>query len=71
MSRDRDIEPDRFAFPCDFRNTKFVVLDQTDRILVLAPANPNMDLAIAELNSGRWRQAAEIGEYWILEQIAD
>jgi hypothetical protein len=65
-----DIEPWRFAFPCDFRQAKFIVLDHTDRMLVLSPANPNMELAIAELNSVRWRQAAEIGEYWIFERIA-
>jgi 4-amino-4-deoxy-L-arabinose transferase-like glycosyltransferase len=61
-----NIEPERFAYPCDVRQARFVILDNTDA-LVLSPANPNMDRMFAELNSDRWRPTCEIGEYQILE----
>jgi len=63
-----NIEPWRFAFPCDYRQARFIVIDHTDRAIVIHPANPNMNYLADELNSGRWAVALELGEYWALER---
>ncbi len=63
-----NIEPWRFAFPCDYRQARFIVIDHTDRAIVIHPANPNMNFLADELNSGRWAVALELGEYWALER---
>jgi len=65
-----NIEPWRYAFDTDFHKARFIILDETDRALVLQPSNPNMETLLNELQPGRWRLADQIGEYVILEQRA-
>ncbi|MCX7015715.1 MAG: hypothetical protein NTW86_24710, partial [Candidatus Sumerlaeota bacterium] len=62
------IEPWRWRFPCDYRQARFIILDHTDRAIVLSPANPHMDLLAAELDSPRFRMVMDIGEYWVFER---
>ena len=64
----KGIERWRFRYPCDFRQARFIIVDRTDRALVLTPANPNMELVAAALNSPDWRVALSVGEYVVFER---
>jgi len=66
-----NLTPERFAFDCAFSSIRFIVIDWTDREIVLHPANPNMDRMIEEIYSGRWKLEAAIGEYWIYSRVTD
>lgn len=63
-----NIEPWRWAFPADFHQAQFIILDFTDRAIVLQPNNRNMDVLAASLFSPEWRMVAEIGEYYVYQK---
>lgn len=60
-----NLTPDRFAFDCSYTRAKFIILDHTDRTIILHPANPNMDLIPRKLREEKWPQILQLGEYQI------
>jgi 4-amino-4-deoxy-L-arabinose transferase-like glycosyltransferase len=61
------LSPDRFAFDCSYKNASFIILDHTDRTIILHPSNPNMDYIPNRMAEERWHQTGKIGEYQIFK----
>ena len=60
-----NLTPERFAFDCSYAQAKFIILDHTDRTIILHPANPNMDLIPRILQEENWEQIYQLGEYHV------
>jgi hypothetical protein len=60
-----NLTPERFAFDCSYSKAKFIILDHTDRTIILHPANPNMDLIPRILSEENWKRVHQIGEYQV------
>jgi 4-amino-4-deoxy-L-arabinose transferase-like glycosyltransferase len=61
------ITPDRYAFDCSYKNAKFIILDHTDRTIILHPSNPNMDYIPRKMKEENWQAVFLSGEYQVFE----
>jgi 4-amino-4-deoxy-L-arabinose transferase-like glycosyltransferase len=61
------ISATRYAFDCSYKNAKFIILDYTDRAIILHPSNPNMDYIPRMMQEEGWKLVKEIGEYQIFQ----